>query len=210
MRKHINTLLMAIGIFMLGFSISLLRYGDLGTDPYTTMNLGVSSSLPLSFGLYQLLINLVLFAIVWKKKRHTIGLGTIVNMVMVGFVSDFFYPLVVTSLPDFPALSFRLIVTTVAVIIACISISMYMESGLGIAPYDAITTILVDASKRRIPFFVARVTVDVLAVLIGFFFGATVGIGTLMLAFLTGPVVQLLREQVLSKLFNKSQLTIKV
>lgn len=202
MRKHVNTLLMAVGIFMLGFSISLLRYGDFGTDPFTTMNLGVSSSLPLSFGLYQLLINLGLFAIVWNKKRHTIGLGTIVNMVMVGFISDFFYPIVVTFLPDNPGLLFRFIITSIAVIIACISVSMYMESGLGIAPYDAITTILVDASNGRIPFFAARVTVDVLAVLVGFVFGATVGIGTLMLAFLTGPVVQLLREHVIRKLLG--------
>lgn len=194
--------LMAVGIFILGVSISLLRYGRMGTDPYTTMNLGVSSALNLSFGTYQLAVNIILFLIVLKKKRETIGLGTFVNMVMVGYTSDVFYGVVTHYFPEDPSFLLRMNVTLVAVLIAAIGISMYMESELGIAPYDAVTNILLDYTAGKLPYFVARMIIDVSAVSIGFLFGATVGLGTLLLAFLTGPVVQIIREKVLRKLLK--------
>ena len=37
---------------ILGFGISLLRLSGFGTDPYTCMNLGVSSHLSISYGTY--------------------------------------------------------------------------------------------------------------------------------------------------------------
>lgn len=42
--------LLIIGVALIGFAISLLRLADFGTDPFTTMNLGISSFMGVSFG----------------------------------------------------------------------------------------------------------------------------------------------------------------
>ena len=87
MYKKVRIVMMLTGILILGVSISFLRYGAVGTDPYTTMNIGVSSTIGLSFGTYQLLINAILFILVLIYKRSTIGIGTVVNMIMVTSVA---------------------------------------------------------------------------------------------------------------------------
>ena len=45
-----------LGNYIISFGISFLYAADFGTDPFTCMNLGVSSHLPISLGTYQLLI----------------------------------------------------------------------------------------------------------------------------------------------------------
>ncbi|WP_423189000.1 YczE/YyaS/YitT family protein [Alkalibacterium sp. f15] len=202
MNKSTKILLMLLGIFILGVSISFLRYGALGTDPYTTMNLGVSSAVGLSFGVYQMFINFILFILVLLFKRETIGIGTIVNMIMVGYTSDIVFFYLLNEMPAQPVFLLRLTVTVLATALACVGISMYMEAELGIAPYDALAILIIDKSNQRIPFFVARMFVDILAVIIGFNFGAVVGIGTLMLAVLTGPLVQLIREKIIKPILT--------
>lgn len=207
MKKYTNLSLMSVGILILGFSISLLRYSALGTDPYTTMNLGISETLNMSFGSYQLIVNSLLFILMLTYQRNKVGIGTVVNMVMVGFIADFFFPLVNQALPVNDDITFRLLVTIIAVFLACIGISMYMESELGIAPYDALTNIVIDGVKKvKVPFFAARMIIDIIAVTIGFTFGAIVGIATILLAFLTGPIVHIIRGKVLSPLLTKEKL----
>ena len=207
MKKYTKLSLMSVGILILGFSISLLRYSALGTDPYTTMNLGISETLNMSFGSYQLIVNSLLFILMLTYQRNKVGIGTVVNMVMVGFIADFFFPLVNKALSVNDDITFRLLVTIIAVFLACIGISMYMESELGIAPYDALTNIVIDGVKKvKVPFFAARMIIDIIAVTIGFTFGAIVGIATILLAFLTGPIVHIIRGKVLSPLLTKEKL----
>jgi len=208
--KKIRYKMMLTGIMILGLSISFLRYGAVGTDPYTTMNLGVSSTLGLSFGTYQLLINTLLLAVIFVYKRRSIGIGTVMNMIMVGFTSDFFYFLLTKMLPSQQELLLRASVTVLAVGLACTGIALYMEADLGIAPYDALSILIVDKSSGRVPFFMARMIIDILAVFIGFRFGAVVGIGTVILSLFTGPLVQIIREKLLSPNQNKDTTVVKV
>ncbi|GAE94363.1 integral membrane protein [Gracilibacillus boraciitolerans JCM 21714] len=90
--KHLTArkvIMMLIGNLLIGLAVSLLRVSMLGTDPFTTINLGLSDFFNLSFGLYQVLFNIVLLAIVAIFYRSSIGIGTLVNMIGIGFISDF-------------------------------------------------------------------------------------------------------------------------
>lgn len=78
-----------LGNYIISFGISFLYAADFGTDPFTCMNLGVSSHLPISLGTYQLLINIVLFAIIFVLDRRSFGIGAIINMVLLGYMIEF-------------------------------------------------------------------------------------------------------------------------
>ena len=78
-----------LGNYIISFGISFLYAADFGTDPFTCMNLGVSSHLPISLGTYQLLINIVLFAIIFVFDRRSFGIGAIINMVLLGYMIEF-------------------------------------------------------------------------------------------------------------------------
>lgn len=87
--SKIRILLMVTGILLIGLCVSFLRIAGFGVDPFSGMNLAISGFIGWSFGNWQLVINIVLLIIVFFTVRHCIGLGTIINMVFVGYIADF-------------------------------------------------------------------------------------------------------------------------
>ena len=77
----VRTGMMLAGILLIGVSVALYRLAAFGVDPFTGMNLGISTFLGWSFGNWQLLANALILAVVFFTVRSCIGLGTVVNMV---------------------------------------------------------------------------------------------------------------------------------
>lgn len=67
---------------------------------------------------------------------------------------------------------------------------MYFTSNLGVAPYDATGFVLDDRTKIKYKW--CRVITDLTCTAVGFAFGGPVGIGTVVSAFMMGPVVAFL------------------
>lgn len=194
-KKRILYVLLAV--FMMGFSLSFLIRVNFGTDPCSAMNLGIARHLHLSFGNWQVLLNLILFLIVIAFDRSQIGWGTLANMILIGYTVDFFRWLFDLFLPDsaFSSLSVRILVLIPALFLFIVAAAVYMAVELGTAPYDAIVFIISNKFKK-IPFRLIRITWDMTACLIGFLLGSTIGVVTLMMAFLLGPVIAWVKEKI--------------
>lgn len=67
-----------------------MRFSQFGTDPFVTMNIGISQFFRVDFGFIQMLSNLVLLAVMAKSTPKLIHLGTVLGIVVVGYLSDFF------------------------------------------------------------------------------------------------------------------------
>ncbi len=182
---------MLVSVIFMGFGVSLFVLGSMGSDPFSTLNLGVSSRLGISFGIWQAIFNVLMLILVVFLDRSMLGLGTIGNMFLVGFSADFFGSLWAVVIPagfTFPLWA-RLLLTLGGVAAQIIGCSFYVTSNLGMAPYDCISFIV--PNKTKIPFRWWRIFLDLVAVAIGFFCGASIGIGTLIMAFGTGPLLPL-------------------
>lgn len=90
MRKGIQIAGMLAGVLLMGFSISWLVPCGFGTDAFTAMNLAISEKIGVSFGTWQAGLNTVLFLLVLLFGRRYIGVGTFANMLLVGYICDFF------------------------------------------------------------------------------------------------------------------------
>lgn len=108
---------MIIAVLFMGFGVALFTACEMGSDPYSTMNLGVASKVGLSFGTYQILVNLVLLILVIVLDRSMLGLGTLGNMFLVGLGCDFFTWLFKLTIPWLYEMSFvmRIIVTILGI-----------------------------------------------------------------------------------------------
>lgn len=191
-RRLISLLLSMV---LMGVCVAVFDRIGLGTDPCSTMTLGVSRLMGISFGTVQLTLNALLLLIVLRCDLGRIGVGTLANMVLIGYTADF----VMAVLDRFPALltltlGARLAVFVPAMLVFLLAAAVYMAVDLGVAPYDAVPQILA-ARSRRLSFRAVRVCWDVGVMMIGFALGSTVGLTTVVTGFCLGPVIAAVKER---------------
>ncbi len=80
----------------------------------------------------------------------------------------------------------------------CFGVALYMFCDLGSAPYDRLGVIIENYSHGKIKFKWARVCLDIFSTVVGFLTGSVIGIGTVIIAFFTGPIVSFFREKVIA------------
>lgn len=186
-----------IGVIFMGFGISWLVPCGFGTDGYTALNLAVSGKIGWTFGTWQAAFNCVLFVVVILFDRKLIGIGTLANMILVGYSCDFFTWIWGMILPAdfFTPMWVRIVVAVPALLVFVGAAALYMDMGLGTSPYDALPFIL---HKRlsKLSFRIVRVSYDLAFILIGYLFGAPFAVVTVMMAFLLGPAVELVGEKI--------------
>ena len=182
----------AIGVVGMGFFLSFLLRTGYGTDTWAFMNSSLSYRTGISLGTVMVCANVLLFLVELIWGREYIGPGTIVNMLFIGYVSDFCTMLWNRFLPQwiFQAQPYRAAVFASALFFFLISVSLYMNSGSGLSPFDAVPKIISRAS--HIPFFAVRICWDFLAILIGILAGGAITIGTVIIALTIGPAVSMI------------------
>lgn len=200
--KHylIRALAVVVGIFMVGIAVGLFKLAEMGADPFTAMNTGISSVLSMQFGTLQLFVNAGILVLIFLFKRQFIGFGTIFNMVFVGYTADFMMWLMAKLGITFSTIPVRIAVLAVAALLICVGDALYISADMGMAPYDAAGYVVETLTKGTVQFRIARIILDAICVGIAFFTGSQVGIqwkiigiGTILLTFCTGPLIQFFR-----------------
>ena len=182
-----------LGCIAIGMGIGTLRMADLGTDPFTTLLLGVSYFFNIAFGHVSLVVNAVGILIMILFGCKFIGAGTFFNMILVGYIADFTFN-GLASLIQQPSFMMRLLIGLIGLLIVIVGASLYIATQRGVAPYDALPLIIEERSKGTISFRNIRVFSDVTSVVLGYLLSATVGIMTVIASFLVGPLIQYLRR----------------
>lgn len=206
----IRGLAVAAGIFMVGIAVGFFKVAEMGADPFTAMNTGISSLADMQFGTLQLLVNAAILVFVFLLKRKFIGFGTIFNMVFVGYTADFMMGLLEKWQIAFDTLPARIVLLAAAVLLLCIGDALYISADMGMSPYDAAGYIVEAATKGKIQFRAARIMLDSICVAVGFLTGMQtgiqwkiIGIGTVILAFCTGPLIQFFRVHWSDKMLKR-------
>ena len=196
-------ILVFVAVIIMGFSLSFLNKTAMGTDPCTVLNLGISRLLKLSLGTWQALFNCILFVFVIIYDRKQIGWGTLANMFLVGYSFDFFTWLNSLWIPDsfYSGLFVRILVTIPSLFVFIMAAATYMAAQLGTAPYDALPFIIADRSKK-LSFKMVRIIWDVTACIVGYILGSTLGVVTVIMAFVLGPVITWVKDNVISKVLK--------
>ena len=179
---------MLFGNMLIGTGSAILRLTLLGTDPFTGMNLGIAGFTGVSFIICQTILNLSLFTVQIIFGRDLIGIGTIVNALLLSVFVSGAYAILHYFTGDLTSFPVRLITLVPGLLVIGLGLGLYQDAHLGVAPYDAIP-LMVCARFPRLPFFVCRVALDGVATLVCFLTGGVVGIGTLASAFGLGPIV---------------------
>lgn len=176
-----------VGLLIIGVGIAVFVKANLGIDPFTLMNRGISRSSGINFSVVQWVVGFSILAIVFFVDRSKIFVGTILNMLMVAPVIEGVSWVLNRYVPVVESFAGNFFIACIGCGILCIGAGMYLGANLGLAPYDLIAIIL--AEKLPIPFKWMRMTTDAICVLIGWRIGEVVGVGTLIAVFCMGPLI---------------------
>ena len=176
-----------VGVVVLSLGSATLRENGSGLDPYTAANIGIAHHVGLTLGICQLASNGVLFLIVVLTGRSHLGIGTVLNAVLVGFLvqwwSALLHPVLTSANNDIA----RLTIFVAAILVFAFGAALYLGAGLGASPYDAIAPVIVDHTGWR--YRPVRMIQDILFLLIAIATGGPVGVGTIVTAFFSGPLI---------------------
>ena len=180
-----------VGINIMCVATAMLRLSNFGTDPYSCMNLGLSLISNLSFGTCTSIVCFLLFIPVLLLGRQFIKAGTVIYLLLLGPLCDIYSMLLFTyiGMPDTLTLYSRIFFLITGILTSCFGVAFYLCSDIGLGPYDGIPWIIEHRTNGRVPFKWGRILCDCTCIIIGFFCGSIISIGTLAMACCTGPIV---------------------
>lgn len=188
-------LIYIISVAMAWAGIGMLLFLDLGLDPFASFIMGVSNITGLSFGTTMLLGQGVFIIPVFWKKRDAIGIGTVIALLLGGYVIEFFANLWYLIFPAELFLAWRIGLLFVALIFFAFALAALLFADFGIAVYEGLGLAIEEMTNGKFKFKYNRITTDAIATALGFLFGATVGIATVATVFLVGPLVDFFKRK---------------
>ena len=188
------------GVSISGLSTGLFTISDMGYDPFQVFVHGVwgrvnaAFGLTIAYGTYFMLICLALLCLMAFFNRKLLGIGTLFNLFLAGYMADFSAFLLRMAFPD-PGFATRLLLLAAGIVVMCLASSLYFTANLGVSAYDAVALTITE-KNQKIPFRWWRISCDFVCVFVGFRFGAAVGLGTIVTAFFMGPLIDVSRRTV--------------
>ena len=171
-----------LGCVVLGVGVAVLLTPALGSDGFSTLVTGVAEATGIAFVLANGVVAASFVAVAWIRGLRP-GIGTIVQIVVVGGVADLGLRLL--DQPD--ALWARSLMVVVAFPVLAVGIALYLGTRLGAGPAEAPAL----AWDPPVPFKWSYSAVQGGGALAGWLLGAPIGAGTVAVIVLLGPVVDL-------------------
>lgn len=192
-RARMLRFLGGLAICVVGVFLSL-RAG-LGLSPWDVLHAGLSEQLGISYGTVVIVVGLLVLLLSWVLGVRP-GIGTLFNVLSIGWGLD---ALLATSwLEDLSSapVALRVLALLGAVLALGFGAALYIGAGYGAGPRDSL---MVACHQHGWPIGPSRCVIELSVLVAGWFLGGSVGVGTVLLALGTGPVVQasfrLLRQQ---------------
>lgn len=171
-----------IGLVFYGVSDSFLVLAHLGIDPWDVFQQGLSFHTGIAIGTWAILVGMAVL-LLWIPLRQRPGLGTILNVAVIGAVMD----LVLSQVSPPTGLLVRIGMLLLGVGLNGVATGCYIGAGLGPGPRDGI---MVGLASRGLSLRLVRTVIEVTVLAIGWKLGGNVGWGTLLYAVSIGPLAQ--------------------
>lgn len=196
----------AAGILLTGVSIGFFKRAMFGVDPYQCFANGLANVIPLRFGTLYMLVNLLQLIVVFFLNRKYIGISTLMNLFLLGYIVEFSEAALARIVPA-PGLALRCAFLLIGVGVTCIAAALYYSANLGVSTYDAIPLHIAAQQPRifgrALSFKSVRVTADLICTAIGVALGARAGLGTVVTALFMGPLIAFFRRTLTDPLVQK-------
>ena len=182
-RKPRQLFQVIFGTSLIGVGISLNYLANLGLGPWGVFHDGLSKTIGITYG-RTIIVTGVAVMLLWIPLKQKPGLGTLIDIFLVGLVAD--------TIILYFEFSENIFLSLILILLGIISIgtgtAIYVGADLGVGPRDGI---MVGLETLGIKIGTARNLIELIAFLTGWLLGGLVGYVTILFVIGIGPVVQL-------------------
>lgn len=180
-----NIVRLFIGYFICALGMVMTMNANLGFAPWDVLHQGIGNVTGLTIGRANIILGFIIILIDIFLGEH-IGWGTVFNMIFIGTFIDIIIlngivPVLNSFIPS-------LIMLLLGVLTLGYGVFIYIGVGFGAGPRDALMVGLTKRTGKSVR--LVKSTVEILALIIGYFLGGSVGIGTAILAIAGGYFFQ--------------------
>jgi len=172
-------------IFSLGISLAI-KVDYLGLHPWDVLNVGFYDIFGLTIGSWSIIIGVILIIVALILDHTYIKLGTFLNLFLIGMLVDFY--LWTDLLPEPSSLPFDIFIMLVGIVLMGVGGGLYNAAGLGSGPRDGFMLSISDKTGYSIGR--VRITVELIALVIGLIIGGPVFVFTFLFTFIQSPIFE--------------------
>lgn len=191
-----------VGLCIMGLGIALNAISNFGSGPWDAVNIGLSYHINLSVGTCMNLVaifNLIIGGILNKEFPK---ITPLITSIVLGIFIDLGFLIFQNISANTSSMEFILFLISLPIIST--GISIYLVSNLPNTPLDYF--MLAIKSKFNLSLMTGKIVSESSGLVIGLLLGGPIGLGSLIIVFAIGPMMQVLHKYT-SNLFDK--LTLK-
>lgn len=192
MKKHYNQVLRMIllctGLCLVGLGGSIFLFSRMGADPFNLLAQGLSHIFGFQVGTGSILLQATSFVLLMLMWREKINVGTFLGTFLIGSSLNMWTGLLNPVLENANFIT-RLCCVFFAPFLIGFSIAVIQIANMGMVPNDIMPLFLYKL-QNRFQFRTIRIFYDSVFLVCGVLLGGTLGIGTVLSALLTGPIIQ--------------------
>lgn len=189
----IKILILSIGFIISSLGTSIFLGSNLGADAVTVMLQGLANFFGTTVGKMSSIFSAIAIVIIFFIDRPLIKTGSIVAIFVFGPFIDiwnFIFSNFYQSVSE--VLLIRVIMVMLATFIMCIGIAIVFSSSLGSSIIDVIPVVIATKYLLDVEYRYILLAWNVLYLIIGVLLGGVFGLGTILCAALSGPILQVL------------------
>ncbi len=177
-----RVLILFTGLIIFGLGDSLLIQGNQGNAPWTVFAQGLTFKTGLSIGFATLLISSFVL-LIWIPLREKPGFGTLSNIILIAT----FIQVGTQIFPEQSSMTSGILFDLIGIAMVGLGSALYITCGLGPGPRDGAMTGIHYRTGIRVGR--VRLGIELVVLIIGWFMGGSVGVGTALFALLIGQSV---------------------
>ena len=182
--KKITIFYLIFGLILFGIGEALLITANIGVSPWFVLHQGLAFKTNYTIGVTTFIVSVAVL-ILWFPLKQKPGIGTLLNAIFISIVID----LSLLILPYPKEIFFQLIQVIIGILIIGIGSGYYLAANLGPGPRDGLMVGINKQTNQSITLI--RTLLEITAVIVGFYLGGIVGVGTILYALLIGFSVSL-------------------
>lgn len=181
------------GLALLTLGIDIAILSNLGTRPWDGMFAGFSYKFGLTLGVWSIIIQAVLVLVASVVSRTRPMFECFITIAVRGFLLDFWliYVFADIVIPE-TELAVRWVLFSLGTVLMGLGLGTYIISKFPPTPIDLLVFAI--AERFKLTQRNSRTFVELFALIVGFFMGGAIGVGTVIIVFSIGYIVQFSNE----------------